>query len=754
MIVPHGKLRNLIASIGMSVVLLVTISSSLPGCGGKVPGTGSTAIIPAPPRGVTGTISTGTPVTAVTAPISPGGGKITVTDESSPIAGLEISVPANSYAQSQQFKVSYAPVEKHSFGSNFNPVTPLITIENGESYSSDLMTVKIPINVPEGNFAMGFYYDANTGTLEGMPLIASDSNSITVATRHFSSFIISLVSEALLSGNVDTGYKPGVDDWQLNNEGSIIVGGQCAGQSISSIWYYYQQPYGEDAHLYNRYDNDGDPKYKTPSIKADDSLAIKLVTSLQVDYEDKNLDLERKFRQMTRVNDATTFKLFAYSMLITGAPQLLVTSSGVGGHALVAYKIANGLLYVADPNYPGSDDEKYGYNAASGKFESGYTLYYMATSALVSWQQVAERWEELKSGTIGKDRYPTYDILILGDKGDFTVLKDGYISPNKMITLRVAPNAGTGSAKLKGPVVYGSAGSNVKDDTTKEVELKSGNNHLGIRVNGTIPTVIEGSSWAGFKYYNITYSAMTIEPASMDGEVNKNYTFTANTESPPDGAEYEWSVDGKTVQSGESDTLTTQFSSEGSYTVSARLLDGDGKEVATGQATANIKKPVAAASGKLAMLQKTNRFQLDLETWGNYLVAFGPTTPDTIQQPFRILVPQNTEIVWSGTSFSGKGDGFQFQGTISPDGSEIATFENTVANGATTASLKLAHVPLKVDEANRVAIPDSARAAQLQKAVVSVAYHDVTTGTETTLLSLVTEGPKAGLSLKFIFQTR
>jgi len=47
------------------------------------------------------------------------------------------------------------------------------------------MTVEVPVNIPEGYFAMGFLYNENTGELEGMPLIAMNSHSVTVAARHF-----------------------------------------------------------------------------------------------------------------------------------------------------------------------------------------------------------------------------------------------------------------------------------------------------------------------------------------------------------------------------------------------------------------------------------------------------------------------------------------------------------------------------------------------------------------------------------------
>jgi len=68
-----------------------------------------------------------------------------------------------------------------------------------------------------------------------MNTVAQDAGSITLATRHFSKFFISAIDLNLLDQDIDSGYQPGVDDWQFVNNGSFIEkGGHCAGQSVSS----------------------------------------------------------------------------------------------------------------------------------------------------------------------------------------------------------------------------------------------------------------------------------------------------------------------------------------------------------------------------------------------------------------------------------------------------------------------------------------------------------------------------------------
>ncbi len=120
-------------------------------------------------------------------------------------------------------------------------------------------------------------------------------------------------------------------------------------------------------------------------------------------------------------------------------------------------------------------------------------------------------------------------------------------------------------------------------------DLKPGSNRLGIYVYDF------GNKYIDFQYLTVISGGLSIEPASLNGEVNKEYTFTAKTDSPPDKVRYDWYVADKQVQSGSSNTLTTKFAAEGAYTILAKLFEKDGKEITSGQATANIKKTVPAS---------------------------------------------------------------------------------------------------------------------------------------------------------------
>ena len=472
-------------------------------------------------------------MSAATSSISPAGGTISITDPGSPLNGMEIKVPPASYSSATQFKVSYAPVEKHTFGPAFNPITPMITVDNGGGYSEEIMQVKIPVKVPPGNFAMGFLYDDKTGQLEGLPLVAQDASSITVATRHFSRLVFSSIrEEALLNKDIESGFRPGIDDWQFTNYGSYISpGGHCAGQSIAAMWYFTARPDGEGAGLYGRYDNNG-TKPATPDFWWDDSLGYRFSSVLQ---EDMNWDKYfYGFTYQLSANHQRTWELFVNSMQLTRSPDFvsIFSSKDKTGHALVVYKISGNKLYVADPNYPGRTDRYIEYSngkfipynsganadeIAAGKGKTYDVIAYVGITATIDWGKIGRRWAEVKSKTIGADYFPSYEMQWRDDQKNWHKLEDGFVSPKKRLDLGIFALKGIEGKNL---IFYVSRnGKTLTPDASAPglagFYLNTGKNLLGINVTGLGAGNKE--RYIDFKYFNITYNE-TATPSDSDSE--------------------------------------------------------------------------------------------------------------------------------------------------------------------------------------------------------------------------------------------
>ncbi len=510
----------------------------------------------------TGNITTGPEVDVANQSIGAAGGIVGVSKTGDALDGFAIDVPQGSYSSSTAFKVSYAPITGQTFGSDITPISPMISVDNGGAYSDQLMYVTVPVKVPDDDFAMGFIYDAATKQLEGMPLEAVDADSVTVGTTHFCNFFVGMISKVLLTNDIDTKFQPGKDDWQFTNYGSYIAqGGHCEGQSLTALWYYVTKPDGANAHLYGLYDNNGNQP-ATPDLWQDDSLGYRFCSVVQSDIKFGdfantfwiNLGGEAvkkvggvwKLVSVPGIGDEATWNLFAYSMRATHEPQLVaVRSSAGGGHAMIVYRIYQGNLYVADPNYPADTTRIINY--AGGKFtpyNSGAdkadidagngTAYdiidYLGKSTVLSWASIAQRWTELKQGNIGNGSFPTYQIIWRDDKNVSHPLADGYVSPDKLININAIVNnlkAGEKSANA----VYRD-GKVLPWDANGNYELLPGVNKLGIYVCVQVPKVDKkgnpymAAEYVDFKYINVIYNSATTTASGMLAKLQTQTIFS------------------------------------------------------------------------------------------------------------------------------------------------------------------------------------------------------------------------------------
>ena len=368
------------------------------------------------------------------------GGEIVISNNDSTISGFSIEILPGTYDENKSFKISETPIEDHKFGDLFEPVTPLISVDNGHEFSSRPMLVTIPIDISDNEFAMAFYYDRKKGKLEAIPFTDLNGNQITLITNHFSDIVVSKVSieeleKISLSGNVsvDTGFEPGIDDWQFVNYGSALApGGHCAGQSLTMAWYYNEKHLkGKEASLYGRFDNNGE--LETSDFWLDDSESYRFASTIQdaIDWESQEF---HRFMDFNIENQKRVFYAFAYAMKMTGNPQFMGIYTFdeygqiAGGHAIVAYKVENGKIYVADPNYPGQKDryaqlglngfEPYSSGANASQIDAfGSVLYtqmhFIGSWALIDSDIIDKNYNKMLDGSVGDDVFPSTDFEIM-----------------------------------------------------------------------------------------------------------------------------------------------------------------------------------------------------------------------------------------------------------------------------------------------------------------------------------------------------
>lgn len=500
-------------------------------------GCGDNATSPSSPK-----ISIGTDVKLVQQSISTSGGTIIVNRPGDSLNGLTIVTPPNSYHEAREFKISTAPIISHSFGSLFHPITPIIKISNGGGYSDSIMSLKIPIQVPKGQFAMAFMYDASTGELEGLPISELEQDHITVITRHFAQNSMGDLGKGVLIAEEDAGFtqiivssvdtnelmkdhftpfKPGVDDWQFTNYGSYTSYGNCAGQSSAMLWYYSQKKLKGSPPLFGRFDNDGITK--TPSLWQDDVLGYKFCSMLQLDwtYSVANRLIER----WQGKDDIRTLRAFSYSLRLTNSPQIIrvVMSTDTLSHALVAYGISRGTLFIADPNNPGDLTRRIHFDEFNRIYQPYFmglkagdpgiqfpTIHYMAKTAVNNWNTATEHWKKVANGTVGKGIFPEYTIVALNDKDEFVPLNNDFNVPlGGRLTINVRGVGFVGNFDVF---------NKYQDIITKDgssIMLPPGKNRIGIAIKDA------RNRWVDFKWINVVVPGEEM-PGPASGYVKLN----------------------------------------------------------------------------------------------------------------------------------------------------------------------------------------------------------------------------------------
>lgn len=568
--------------------------------------------------------------------IASDGGSITVSSGS--LDGFAIDVPEGAYTNSTHFNISTRPINGHKFGSLFTPITPLITINNGGAFANESVTVTIPIDISDDEFAMGFYYDQKSGQLEGIPIVSEDNSQITLLTNHFCDIVVSEVKKANLAGlNVDTGFLPGYDDWQFTNRGSYIApGGHCAGQSITAMW-FFQEKY-EDLHyprLYGQFDN-YDYGMTTNSFWWDDAQAYRFASVVQneIKWGDTNLT---SLKKLFNTDAQLTMNAFTYAMAMTGEPQYMsiggdyVNADGetsYAGHAIIAYEIKDGCIYVSDPNYPGNMDrcviydgagfEAYSSGLNANDIESGNGILftkinYVATSAMIDYSQIEEEYEKMLNKTSGDKEFPVCTMQLAVPTGVLNEFK--WVDCPEEVKIDSAENAKMGekyrnkikvcvSTPYSGLKVVLAKGLNdckpissqVTDGEGKvyfDAELTPGINDIGFFVyypetkqDGSVAEV-----YIDFMRVKVEFdltAEMWFEQDSYDVICQTETAFTVKTKDAPPDVTYEWDFgDGSALETEVPSTDYT-YQTGGEYVISCTMVSNkDGKVLAEARAAVN-----------------------------------------------------------------------------------------------------------------------------------------------------------------------
>ena len=386
--------------------------------------------------------------------IGTGGGSISVT-QPGPLNGFSITVPAGAFSTGITATVSYASNASVPRTSTVVPLSPLITISTTTTdYATTPLTIHVPGTVPAGDFPVIVIYDPSSGAREVLTTIAWDANGATAITNTLSaarvlgsSSVRANGSRASLQGpgatvlleglpndvlmaDYDSGYRPGVDDWEFNRTLTEVDLAKddplytTVGDPATSLWYFNAHPAA--ARLNGRF-------MVQAGVPLSDRLGMRWVSTIgyQFDVFATNTVLHAIDH---RAADAAAFDQnqfhtirarFAVSAQdgARARPQLMAFILNGSGQPfyLIVYRVAGNQLFVADPLRsgdvtravtfpPGAAMTPYLTGPNGNDNNSLREPLAAGLSTLVSLDQLAASYAQVLDGTIGQDKFPTYEM--------------------------------------------------------------------------------------------------------------------------------------------------------------------------------------------------------------------------------------------------------------------------------------------------------------------------------------------------------
>lgn len=398
----------------------------------------------------------GEPVEILTTTVTPEGGVIRLDPPGSPLQGWTITVPAGAYSDATEFRVTSRPITSHTYGEAFDPQTPLVKIDNGGAVSGAFLTLEVPLDLSEGSFPLAFTYDESSGELEGLPVMP-EAGHVRIPMKTFSEITVAEVREALLNGTITTGFDPRRDMWPFPNNGSAAApGGFCAGESLTSLYYYDSRSNQALRTAYDGYDN---PHAPTPSFVNDDRMGIRLSSAAQKNIkfdpaqQDPSIDW---WLQAQWDKPRVAYLTLAGIMLVTNRPQLVHLDNPSTAHAVVAYGAEDGRrILIADPNHPG-EGRVLTFDPAADRFEPYLTgttadstpvafdrVFFLRKRDVIDWGVMGGLWQAFLAGKVGDDLFPAYTIWASSaDESSVAPpvpLTDGFQAPEEKLRLTFEP---------------------------------------------------------------------------------------------------------------------------------------------------------------------------------------------------------------------------------------------------------------------------------------------------------------------------
>ncbi|MCC6244405.1 MAG: PKD domain-containing protein [Gemmatimonadaceae bacterium] len=590
------------------------------------------------------------PVALPAQTVTTSGGSVVINRPGSPADGFTVTVPAAAFPSAVSIVLSYESSATVPRPAGLELASPVIAVATDAPALSDQPLVfTFPVKAPAGKVAFVAMVDPATGFLDVLHTLSSDSASITVmnsvhdeamaregsgaSIRASSAWNASLHAGVLPSARAasvraryvlvlaeagrlntltyDSGFRPGVDDWEFPSDYTPLRStllSTDAGMMVSERYYFAMQKSLTQGALHKKFQ-------EARGAIGSNSVGERWSAGLAKQFSERSGAVVAKANTAraaaATAYDASTMASIVMSLYASQRPQIIgLYNPTVNAMAVVmAYKWdgASGLLYYADPRFPGDVTKKLSYRSASGfQCPDGYCVIVSGFNHFIGYQtQLNAEYPLVTNGTIYKSLFPQafmsshetavpntvspgFDtIFVLKDTTRFWVecaTCTGQLPFPASITAkhgavgiqseRVYTESAGDWTKYPGQSTTGFA-TNVLSFTG--ATRKYADFLLGFEGRALVSANIQApvTGWLGWKVYRvIRFNPILEYPRALPGAAA---TFTLSADGgptlPPDATyTFDWGdQSGKTVLSTRPTTLQHTYESIGSYAVTLKV---------------------------------------------------------------------------------------------------------------------------------------------------------------------------------------
>jgi len=272
----------------------------------------------------------------------------TLTISSGPLAGVTVTIPPGAVASDTQFSVSSNDLTLIPNAGTF-PGQGLSLDSGGQTTFQQPLEITVPFP-DDGTIIPVPYYVDSDNHLEPCQVVSIDhvGHTITFLSFHASLYTWIFASLAESPASVTT-YEPGVDGFQIVNNGSVYnPDNEGFGMCAFEQWYFQKH----DGGLYSKYWQDI-PVPSGGTVKGQNIIATRAQTSV-VQYWNNywsNIALQQN------LSNGEQLALIENTLSNTASPTILYLRGISGGstvaHAVLAYNCNSNGILINDPNAPG-----------------------------------------------------------------------------------------------------------------------------------------------------------------------------------------------------------------------------------------------------------------------------------------------------------------------------------------------------------------------------------------------------------------